>query len=582
MAKISGYLKDGAGQAVAECAIILTALKTSNQVIEQIESYTTTKDGFYEINALTGQYDVTLTIAGHPPKKVGVITVYNDSPNGTLNDFLANGIDNQAVTPLFLSQLIEERQKAQQAAQAAQKSATQASSTLANVVKKTGDTMNKGLFIKCKDSDCYLSLNNSTNATSYVISPVAGTSKFVHYITGKKGNSSRLAFDTSKDNWNFENSTVTINGADVFKYGDCGVGKSNSAPVLKISALSDFCSLPHCQNFMVMKSASNGALLPKSFLESSATFLMCSIINTRDQENGITIFAREYYSGGKSLEGDTYIGFIPSSNGVSVPKWDKIITSSNISENNLLQKGNYSIGSQNGVRAKALTDDIASQFTGFTFCSPAAVTSSVAKEGKYGFGVITLPYRSTDSGNKYVSRFLITPDKYGANNKKAAGYLQQYSVDGWGDLIELITTANSTIDANGFYKKASPICRLFGDNNTPEVDGFTKSGCGLVNNEACGIEAKRIDVGHYEIHGSLGFAKEGWYITLPEDANGNKKIFAEYTTDENNVITVKTFTRKFDIERCEIVAGEPIDITAERWIDVRLEMPVQEMTESHL
>ena len=138
---------------------------------------------------------------------------------------------------------------------------------------------------------------------------------------------------------------------------------------------------------------------------------------------------------------------------------------------------------------------------------------------------------------------------------------------------EFITTANSTVDSNGFYKKSSPIVRLFGSENINPAEGFTQSGCGLVNDLAQGVFAKRIDVGHYEIHGSLGFAREGWYITLPEDANGNKKVFAEYSIDDNNVITVKTYTRKFSTKSCEVVAGDPIDITDGRWIDLRLEMP---------
>lgn len=144
----------------------------------------------------------------------------------------------------------------------------------------------------------------------------------------------------------------------------------------------------------------------------------------------------------------------------------------------------------------------------------------------------------------------------------------------WEAWTEQITTRNSTIDSNGFYKKASPILRLYGTENIENVDGVTSAGCGLVNDLAKGVTAKRIDVGHYEISGSLGFSKEGWYITLPEDANGNKKIFAEYSVDDNNVITIKTYTRKFSAKQCEIIAGDPIDITDDRWIDVRLEMPV--------
>lgn len=150
----------------------------------------------------------------------------------------------------------------------------------------------------------------------------------------------------------------------------------------------------------------------------------------------------------------------------------------------------------------------------------------------------------------------------------------------WEEWSEVITTANSTVDSNGFLKKASPILRLFANNNIEEVGGFKKSGCALVNDFAYGVTATRIDVGHYEIHGSLGFAKRGWYITLPEDANGNKKFFAEYSVDENNIITVKTYTKKFDFESCQIVAGKPIDITDGRWVDVRLEMPVIEVIEN--
>ena len=150
---------------------------------------------------------------------------------------------------------------------------------------------------------------------------------------------------------------------------------------------------------------------------------------------------------------------------------------------------------------------------------------------------------------------------------------------GYGRFIgnaEFITSANSTIDSNGFLKAASPILRLFASDDVNPDDGFIKAGFAHVNDEAKNAYAKKIAVGHYEIHGSLGFAKDGWYITLPEDANGNKKFFADYSVDENNIITIKTYTRKFDTNHCEIVAGDPIDITEGRWIDVRLDMVVND------
>ena len=225
---------------------------------------------------------------------------------------------------------------------------------------------------------------------------------------------------------------------------------------------------------------------------------------------------------------------------------------------------------------------------------------SVLKIGDYGIGSLTgAPMTNPDErllSGWYATKTSNYPDLsgndsaalivYSTENKKycieqilsIAGKTAKIRIrcktpDGAQSWDEFITTANSTVDSNGFYKKASPIVRLFGSENINPADGFTQSGCGLVNSLATGVTAKRIDVGHYEVHGSLGFAREGWYITLPEDANGNKKVFAEYSIDDNNVITVKTYTRKFSTKLCEIVAGDPIDITDGRWIDLRLEMP---------
>ena len=227
---------------------------------------------------------------------------------------------------------------------------------------------------------------------------------------------------------------------------------------------------------------------------------------------------------------------------------------------------------------------------------------SVLKTGDYGIGALTGAQLENPDvallGGCYATRTTSFPELQTNRNDSASlivfpaftkgWYVEKLAVvcsktpriyyrcatpEGKQSWYESITTANSTVDSNGFYKKASPIMRLFGGENINLADGFTQSGCGLVNDLAQGVFAKRIDVGHYEIHGSLGFAKEGWYITLPEDANGNKKFFAEYSVDDNNVITVKTYTKKFSTKLCEIVAGDPIDITDGRWIDLRLDMP---------
>lgn len=149
--------------------------------------------------------------------------------------------------------------------------------------------------------------------------------------------------------------------------------------------------------------------------------------------------------------------------------------------------------------------------------------------------------------------------------------------------FELWTDKNTTVDANGFIKKASPIARLSGG---PEkmaddyLDGFALSGYAAVNCEAAGVSAERVSVGVYKVTGALGFAQEGWNIEVPQDVNGNRLCFVSTSTGKDGTIYVKVSKRRFDIDTAAIVAGEPMDIPAGRWIDLRLEMPVSEVEEA--
>ncbi|WP_137537218.1 prophage tail fiber N-terminal domain-containing protein [Escherichia coli] len=74
--KISGVLKDGAGEPVVNCAIELRARRTSPTVVVNIVATCLTgSDGGYTINAEPGFYDVFLSRSGHPPVKAGEIYV---------------------------------------------------------------------------------------------------------------------------------------------------------------------------------------------------------------------------------------------------------------------------------------------------------------------------------------------------------------------------------------------------------------------------------------------------------------------------------------------------------------------------
>ena len=141
--------------------------------------------------------------------------------------------------------------------------------------------------------------------------------------------------------------------------------------------------------------------------------------------------------------------------------------------------------------------------------------------------------------------------------------------------VHFRTTNNTTVDANGFIKSASPIARLYGCKKNAESDSeYNNSGCVTVNHEANGVHATREDVGVYRVTGSLGFATDGWYIETPADANGNKLLFVEYEQYHSGDILIKTFSPDYSTGRC--MAGEPKDIPEGRWIDLRLSMPITE------
>lgn len=132
-------------------------------------------------------------------------------------------------------------------------------------------------------------------------------------------------------------------------------------------------------------------------------------------------------------------------------------------------------------------------------------------------------------------------------------------------------TANTTKDANGFLKAASPIVNLFADK--------------IELNDEAGLQPitfEKLGVGDYLVKGSTGFAQEGWYIEMPKDANGNVLVAVVYEQLENNDISVKTYAKKFDEETGDIVANtaKPRDIPSTRWIDLRLQSLPQEDIQS--
>ena len=144
------------------------------------------------------------------------------------------------------------------------------------------------------------------------------------------------------------------------------------------------------------------------------------------------------------------------------------------------------------------------------------------------------------------------------------------------------STANTTKASDGTLKAASPVARIVASAETClrsdiAEDGFTWCGCGAANAEAEGITISRLDVGVYVLTGSAGLASEGWQLLPPMDPGGMGELgVVEAEQTESGGLTIRLFKRKYMLsDEGEIVKtkGVPIDVPANSWIDVRLDMP---------
>ncbi|EDS5484601.1 phage tail protein, partial [Salmonella enterica subsp. enterica] len=122
MPVISGTLKDGAGQPIAGCTIQLRALNTTSAVIRTSTARVGVNTGAYRIEAQPGRYEVVLAVDDYPPQKVGIIDVYADSLDGTLNDYLTV-VSGDYLIPDAMKQFEQLTQRAEASARLAETSA---------------------------------------------------------------------------------------------------------------------------------------------------------------------------------------------------------------------------------------------------------------------------------------------------------------------------------------------------------------------------------------------------------------------------------------------------------------------------
>ncbi|QBY43455.1 hypothetical protein QE197_08560 [Arsenophonus nasoniae] len=226
--------------------------------------------------------------------------------------------------------------------------------------------------------------------------------------------------------------------------------------------------------------------------------------------------------------------------------------------------------------------------------------------GDFGLGGTTIYERGNESitgGCGFFSNLGYDDDRF--DGKWGSGIRLQYDknsfyflfLDGYGNTWTAIHLAdkqsfklkkqwsenNTTVDGNGFIKKASPIIKIY------------PNGHFETNDKSEGAIVQRLDTGKYLISRVLGYNSDGAWgvnggVSVPKDINGLELIYVRDKILSNGNIEIQTFHRQHshlpeDFQNWRIkeiidgkptyyIDGEPCDIPPSTWLDVRVEMPV--------
>lgn len=236
-------------------------------------------------------------------------------------------------------------------------------------------------------------------------------------------------------------------------------------------------------------------------------------------------------------------------------------------DNDVLAPGAFGVGSKN----LPVISDIWDKSKGTRFCNVTPTTSG--GPGMYGSG-IRLSDRNIGSGATSAAQqsfsSLILSGKIIQFMSMADG------VDsGW---MQIYHTGNTTRASDGTLKAASPIVQLFGDGS-----------CQL-NDESQGCTVTRQAIGEYLIEGCVGLNSDAAWggidggFDIPTDRNKQPLIWLDYEVNADGSVLVKTFHREYSTAPSfarnvlnGVADGDPVDIPADQFVSVRVEMPVESL-----
>ncbi|BEO38545.1 hypothetical protein SMQE08_26330 [Serratia marcescens] len=556
MTLISGVLKGPYGDPRSGVTITLRAVRTSSTVLSLAKSQSVTDDGGkYALAVEPGAYEVIISVYGAQPERVGTIEVYVDSISGTLNDFLRRPGEND-ITPEIVQTVDRLRAEAALSADKSAASAAAAKISEGNAAK-IADQLAKSI-----DDRIISTLWSKTRYSMPLQGSGTGWYRLGTVTTDQHGDTIVFEFYGAAG----YNGDAKQAGHQrlIFRYGNRAVN-TNIAGAASLTMFTTG-SRPMVANAAMVENPRNtfDIYIKLNSFVTTATYMTVDSRSPGQQAKINILFHKTVNEPVGTMEFIEY----------KIPVWD---SRKMLPDYEDIAKPCFNGFGNSGGRRISGTD-VESQVSLMTTLRGRG--SEIFRVG--GGSKIGMPPDGTSihlmSGD--VSAVIAVDYNNGNVNTMTcngtgltAGIVKNNIL--WG-------TSNTTVDANGFIKKASPIVRLSGASEKMAddyLDGFVLSGYAAVNGEAEGVSAERVSVGVYKVTGALGFAEEGWTIEVPQDVNGNRLCFVETATDSDGVITVKISKRRFDIDTATVVAGEAMDIPEGRWIDLRLAMPVREVVE---
>ncbi|MCA6962407.1 pyocin knob domain-containing protein [Pectobacterium odoriferum] len=138
----------------------------------------------------------------------------------------------------------------------------------------------------------------------------------------------------------------------------------------------------------------------------------------------------------------------------------------------------------------------------------------------------------------------------------------------------LVQGRNAVADSSGFWKTASPVINIYADGSFTTTD------------EAAGVNVERLSEGVYKITGCQGMHPDAAWngidggVSNPKCRNGLELTWNDFSVESDGSVVVRTYHRPhpeaISFARNEIEGygnGDPIDVPADLFIQVRVNMP---------